>query len=268
MRSSHGAGFLYALATKLKITSPDIMIGSSGDAGNVMYFSASQYESMKRIWTQLLSTPKFISFLRPWRIMDIDYLVDTVFKKEDPLDVDRLASTSIKWFVPIEDFDTGRTRYASAIDALDPFEVLRATTAMPVAYGKKVRIANKRYVDGELGPTLQDHITHALRQGAKRILVINHTTPFDLISRAVLEGYAAHIPQGMRDAIIRDISTDVFQMTAPGAQVIVVVPQSLPAGHLTRNKEKLQATFNRGISDALALQDDLLKLFNWRQSGV
>lgn len=261
MKSAHGAGFLYALAMKLGITSPDIMVGSSGDAGNVLYFSAGNYEGIKRIWTQLLSTPHFISPLRFWRVMDIDYLIDTVFKKQEPMDIDKLNSSLIHWFVSVSDFDTGRTRYVSEVDALDPFEVLRATTAVPIIFGKKIPIADKRYIDGELGPTLQDHITHVLRQGAKRILIINHTSPWNSISRAVYEGYAAHIPKGMHDAVIRDISTNVFQMTAPGATVVVVAPQNLPAGNLTRNQKKLQATFDRGVEDALVIEKELRNLF-------
>lgn len=262
MKSAHGAGFLYALATRLGITSPDIMVGSSGDAGNVLYFSAGQYEGMKRIWTQLLSTPKFISLLRFWRVMDINYLVDTVFREQEPLNIEKLNSSAIRWSVPINNFDTGRTRYINAADALDPFEVLRATTALPLVFGEQVPIAGKKYTDGELGPTLQDHITHVLRQGAKKILVINHTTPWNFISRSVFRGYAAHVPHGMHDAIIRDISTSVFQMTASGATVIVVAPQNLPAGNLTRNQNKLQATFDRGIEDALAIEKELGNLFN------
>lgn len=262
MKSAHGAGFLHALGTQLDITFPDIMVGSSGDAGNILYFCAGEYERLKIIWTQLLSTPKFISLLRFWRIMDIDYFIDTVLKKQEPMDLEKLKSTSIRWFVPLSDFDTGHTRYVSAIDELDPYEVLRATTAVPIVFGKQVPIAGNRYVDGELGPTLQDHVTHVLRQGAKRILIINHTAPWNSISRAVIEGYAAHIPQGMRDAIVRDISTSVFQMSAPGAEVIVIAPQNLPAGNLTRSQEKLQATFDQGVADALAIKKELRDFFN------
>lgn len=261
MRSAHGAGFLYTLATKFGITAPDIMLGSSGDAGNVFYFSAGQYEGMKRIWTQLLSTPKFISPLRFWRVMDIDYLVDTVFKKQEPLNVDKLQQSVVRWVVPISNFDTGRTRYVSATDAFDPFEILRATSALPVFFGKKIPIDESRYTDGELGPTLQDHVTHVLRQGAKKILLINHSYPLSFVSRALVKEYAAHIPRGMHDAVIRDISTNVFQMTAPDATVIAVVPKNLPAGKLTRNQQKLRHTFERGVEDALAIEKELRNLF-------
>lgn len=261
MRSAHGAGFLYALATQLGITAPDVMVGSSGDAGNILYFSAGQCEGMKRIWTELLSTPQFISPLRFWRMMDIDYLVDTVFKKQEPLNVDALRVSAVRWSIPISDFDTGRTRYVSAADSLDPFEVLRATTALPFFFGKKVSIAAKRYVDGELGPVLQDHVTHVLRQGAKRILIVNHTSPWTAVSRAIFKGYAAHAPHGMHDAITRDISTDVFAMKATGAHVIAVVPRNLPAGNLTRDKKKLQKTFDQGVQNALSIEKELRELF-------
>ena len=261
MRSAHGGGFLYALATKFGVTTPDIMIGSSGDAGNVLYFSSGQYESGKRIWTEHLSAPQFISPLRFWRVMDIDYLVDTVCKNQEPLDIRALNSSPIRWFVPINDFDTGHTRYISAADALDPFEVIRATSAVPLLFGKKVPIAGKRYIDGELGPTLQDHVTLALRHGVKRILVLNHTTPRNFVARTILKGYAAHLPHGMHDAVVRDISTNVFAMTAPGARVIAVAPQNLPAGKLTRDQKKLQKTFEQGVADALSIEKELRSLF-------
>ena len=261
MRSAHGGGFLYALAKHMGITVPDVMVGSSGNAGNVMYFSSGQYEEGKRIWTEHLSAPQFISLLRFWRVMDIDYLVDTVCKSKEPLNIPKLNSSPIRWFVPIEEYDTGRTRYVSAADALDPFEVLRATTAVPFVFGKKVPVAGKRYIDGELGPILQDHVTQVLREGARRILVLNDTSPWDAISRAIFKGYAAHMPQGMRDAIVRDVSTNVFAMKAPGAHVIAVAPQNLPASTLTRDQKKLQKTFDQGVQDALSIEKELRELF-------
>lgn len=266
MKSAHGAGFLYVLATKFGITTPDIMVGSSGDAGNTLYFSAGQYESLKRIWTELLSAPKFISYFRFWRVMDIDYLVDTVFKNQERLDINKLRSSPIRWSVPISDFDTGHTRYINADDKIDLFEVLRATTAIPFAFGKKISIGKKRYIDGEFGPVLQDHVTHVLNQGAKKILILNHTSPWNHISQAVFRGYAAHIPQGMHDAIIRDISTNVFQMSAPNASVIAVAPQDLPAGNLTRNQNKLKKTFEQGMEDALKIEKELRTFFSSPQN--
>ncbi len=64
----------------------------------------------------------------------------------------------------------------------------------------------------------------------------------------------------MRDAILRDINTDVFKMSTPGAEIISIAPKNLSAHFATRNKAKLQETFERGVQDALA--PELRNLFN------
>src|ERR1700690_2672994 len=102
MRSAHGAGFLCALGTMLNITSPDVIVGTSGNAANSFYFIAGQYDFLKAAWTGgNLSTSKFISLLRPTRVIDIDYLIDIVFKKELPLDTEALAHSPIEYYVPL-----------------------------------------------------------------------------------------------------------------------------------------------------------------------
>lgn len=261
MKSAHGAGFLYALATQLNIQDPDIMVGSSGDAGNVLYFCAGQYEVAKRTWTELLATRRFIDFWRFWKIMDVDYLIDTVFKHEAPLDVVALAKSTIRWAIPVTDFDTGKVLYAGPSNAFDPFEILRAAKALPVLFGKKIALAHGRYIDGEVGPILQDHVDHAVSLGARNILIINHARSWTRENAIPMRLYARITPDGMRDAIIRDISTDVRSYKAPGAHVIFVSPSNLPCGIATRDKGKLTATFERGVADAVALEDELRELF-------
>ncbi len=85
MRSAHGAGFLYGLA-ELGITDPDIIIGTSGNAGNVLYYVSRQYDNGSKVWCGgLLSTRKFVSYLRFWRIVNIGVLFPQfVFQKPMP----------------------------------------------------------------------------------------------------------------------------------------------------------------------------------------
>src|SRR2546430_2459745 len=105
------------------VSKPDIMIASSGDAGNTFYYCADQCERMKNVWFERLSTPKFISLWRFWRVMDVDYLIDVVFKQQEPLDVERVRSSAIQWFIPLKNFDTGETKYVCAADQFDPLEI-------------------------------------------------------------------------------------------------------------------------------------------------
>jgi predicted patatin/cPLA2 family phospholipase len=231
------------------------------DAGNVLYFAARQWESTKRIWTELLATPRFISRWRLWRIMNVDYLIDEVFKQQERLNLAALKLSPIDWYVPLSDFETGKTFYASARDNFDPFEILRAAKAVPFLFGKRVPLARRRYIDGELGPILQDHLDHVLQLGARNIVIVNHTAAWTRTNSMPVRLYSTLIARGMHDAIIRDISTDVKSFHATDAHIVFVSPTNLPCGSATHSKEKIRATFERGYNDALALESELRTLF-------
>lgn len=159
------------------------------------------------------------------------------------------------------DFDTGVSRYVSAADGLDPFEVLRATAALPVFFGKKVLISGNRYIDGEIGPVLEDHIDQALEQGADRILIINHSTAWTPLKKAAMKIYASSVPEGMHNAIIRDISHQAVHIRIRDVAMISVAPHNLRVGTTTRNPEKLRKTFEQGVENCLAIKDELRTLF-------
>jgi len=261
MRSAHGAGFLYALATKIGILQPDIIIGSSGNAGNVLYYSAGQYESIKRIWLELLSTPKFISPWRFWKIMDVDYVVDEVLKHQEPLNIEALSKSPIEYFIPVTSAKTGKAHYICRHDHIDPFEAMRITKALPVFFGKRFPLFGSLYFDGEIGQTVQGHVAHAVAHGAQRILVIDDTPNSNELSKILMELYALMSPEGLREAIIRDVSTTTTCVTAPGATLLCVRPTSLPASTSTRDKEKLRHAFEQGASEAAAMEQELHEFF-------
>lgn len=261
MRSAHGGGFLHTLATQLGITSPDIAIGSSADAGNVVYYAAKNYDGLKKVWCELVSTPKFISFWRPWKIMDVDYFIDTILKVQAPMDLSLLKQTSIEWLVPITNYDTGALRYVGANDGVDPYEVLRIAKSLPVFFGKRFPVLGGIYFDGELGATLEDHVNQAIARGARRILVVSHIPHRTLLRRIAMRLYSATTPAPLRHAILRDTLTEATCLTLPGITIQCVMPQNLSVGAATRDQAKLRATFERGVADALALETELRELF-------
>jgi len=71
MSCSYGAGSLLALVEKYNFKTPDIVIAGSGNAGTLSYFVTGQYASIKNIWSNLLSTKKFINPLKISRVIDI-----------------------------------------------------------------------------------------------------------------------------------------------------------------------------------------------------
>lgn len=82
MKSSFGVGVILALAEKYNITEPFLLICGSGSAGTGSYYISKQYKSIRNIWTNLVSSKNFINCKRFWKIIDIDYLIDVIFKKK------------------------------------------------------------------------------------------------------------------------------------------------------------------------------------------
>ncbi|MDO8514249.1 MAG: patatin-like phospholipase family protein [bacterium] len=262
MRSAYSAGFLYALATKLGIQHPDIMIAASGSAGSAFYFAAGQYESGKHIWTELLSTPLFLSHPRVWRVMQIDYLIDTVFKKQDPLDFSAFRRSQTEMIVAVTNTKTGNAEFLDARKSSQPLELLRATKAHPVLYRKTVEIDGERYIDGAMGMTPQIITDEAVRRGARGILCINEMT-----SRRTLVAHTLRVgryvaPSHLRTVLKQYPLATPVPMVPRDVKLLYIFPGKLPVSRLSRNKKALFDTFERGAADALAREKELRSLFN------
>ncbi len=265
MRSSHGAGFLYALATELQVTNPDIVIGSSGNSANLLYYATQrkdQCEAMKKIWTELLSTPKFISFLRFWRIMDIDYLIDTVFKKEAKLNVEALQNSAIEYYISVVNAKDGSVRYIKKEDKIDTFEILRTTKALPFFYDKKISMPWGRYLDGAVGNTTQDHVDYAVMMGADRILLIDNSSVESFLWKVLVGLYALFTPHKLRKKIFRKVLTKSTYKTPEGVNIVYIHKNDLPVRIASKGKDKLRNSFELGIQDALNNELQLRVLFS------
>ena len=192
---SWSVGALLALVRKYNFTSPDILITGSGSAGTGAYFVSGQYESIENIWSNLLCTNKFVSLKRFWKMVDIDYLIDEVFKKQDPLDTSKIFKSKINFLVPVANAKTGEVEYFSNKDKVgvlshpkikkkceaiqaspnfqlptpnfrgaDIFEILRASKAMPFFYGKKIKIKNQKYCDNRFSSRIELHLQKAISE--------------------------------------------------------------------------------------------------------
>ena len=113
MTCSYGAGSILALAEKYNLEKPDIVIAGSGNAGTLAYFVTRQYDFMINIWSNLLATKKFIDLGRISKIVDIDYLVDEVIKKQAPIDEEKIYSSKILYLIPATNVETGQVTFFS-----------------------------------------------------------------------------------------------------------------------------------------------------------
>jgi predicted patatin/cPLA2 family phospholipase len=261
MASSYSAGFLYAMGTTLGIPQPTMVLGTSGAAGNVAYFCAGQYDVGREIWCERICTKQFVSLWRFWKVLDVDYLVDVMFTQQLPLDIERLRASLIQCYIPITNVQSGETQYVDARTADNPFALLRAAKAFPLYYPRGVRVAGKRYIDGEVGPTLADHIAFAAERGARRVLVLNDTQFLSPWQRWLRRCFVYCMPRALWARIWRDLATDSHVCpVVDGVEVVCVhTPQSKRFAE--PRQRSVAETFNEGKEKAHEMHEQLRTLF-------
>lgn len=175
MTSSYSVGSILGLVDKFNLINPDIVIAGSGSAGTASYYVSGQYDSIRNIWENLLSTKKFINFFRINKIIDIDYLIDEVFKNQDILNHNNIKNSKIDYYISVTNVKTADVDFLSTEENI--FEKMRATKAMPIVYGKKINIDGKKYCDTFLSSAGIDFkIKKAVELGAKKIIILNTST--------------------------------------------------------------------------------------------
>ena len=181
-RAVYTAGSLYALCN-IGIKKPDIIIAGSGSAGTSLCYVSGQTEIIKKVWCESLSTKKFLNFWRFWKILNVDYLVDIVLKKNNPLNIEKIIKSSILVYLPVTDSKTGKIDYLSNKMGLDIYEVLRAAVSVPIWTNMFSVMGNfingKFYSDSPPAARYQLHVHKAIKEGAEKIIVFDSWHPDD-----------------------------------------------------------------------------------------
>lgn len=242
MRCAYSGGALVALAKELRVTRPDIAIGISGGAGSLAYYLSEQYEDIEKIWTELLATDKFISFGLKNPILNIDYLIDTIFKERVPFNIEKFKTVLTEWAFPVLDIhDQKQSRFFSKSDSVDIFELLRASMAVPVVYGKQIILGKFKYRDGDLGLSVEDTIEKARSLGATHIIVIENN----------LESLRVKLIDKFFKKLFMKSFSDAKKKEDAPRNIIRIQNIHSPAGLLTHDKKRLRATFDKGYSDII-----------------
>lgn len=176
-RGVYTTGAIYALC-KIKIPPPDIIIAASGAAPTVVCYITGQHEVIPKVWLESLSTKKFVNFFRFWKIVDIDYLIDTVIRKNNTLDIEKLINSDIQWYFSITDSDTGIIEYVTKNTSFDVWQALKAIVSVPILTNlfsfKGNYVGKKLYSDSVAGARFQLHVKKAINEGANRIIIFDN----------------------------------------------------------------------------------------------
>jgi len=256
MSCSYSAGAICALAEVYGLTEPDILVGSSGGAGTMAYFAAGQYSSIKNIWTNLLCTRKFISFWRIFKIMDIDYLIDEVMKKQDPLNTERVHQTKIDLFLSATEQQTGKMKFFSNRSSEDIFEVLRASKAIPIVYNRTVAINGIKYIDGEISAKIIEEEEKAIAEGATYVISVRNDKKNNTLKNFIMRTYFIFATKSLRKTIKNFCNGEICchpyknPSQVCNANIFYISPtKKLKIGLLDNRRQSLEEAFEAGYND-------------------
>ncbi|MFO0619400.1 MAG: patatin family protein [Polyangiaceae bacterium] len=266
LRGAFGAGVLEALFARGADAFDDVVAVSSG-APTAAYAITGQIADGVRIWEDYTSGDQLISprnLLRGAPLMDIDRLVG-VFERVVPLAAERLRSARARLWIGVTDCRTGEGRLVRATPS-NLFALLRATMALPVAYGKVVRVGGVPYVDGGVADAVPiaraTELAGAGGAGERRPLAIltqprGYRRTSGRLSALLMASTYPRWPALGRALLARTARANhaldrVDQLEGAGALRVIRPPRPLSAKRLSTRREDIVASIDAGRAAARA----------------
>jgi predicted patatin/cPLA2 family phospholipase len=127
----------------------DTVYGASSGAVNAAYFLSNQSALGITVYLDDVNNKRFINFLRVWKMMDLEFFFDEIVRKRKKHDLAALLRHPTELKVLTTCLEDERTVWFSSRDPkIDLYDVMKASCALPLIYGRGVRIGNKSYTDG------------------------------------------------------------------------------------------------------------------------
>lgn len=177
-RAAITAGEIYA-SRKSAIPRPNFIVAGSGGAGTASYLKSEQYDSIKNIWCNLVPEKKFVNPWHFWRFMNVDYLVDVIFRKLDPLDLDKFNNSVIPLYIGTTERKGGDVLFVKA-NKENLWKLLKATKSTPFFSGLKCHapfIQDKQYFDSRYSANWQTMLDFAIEKGATKVFIFGNYEP-------------------------------------------------------------------------------------------
>ena len=165
----------------------DVAYGASAGAINLAYFVIGQAERASRIYSGYAARPEFVNPLRLGKILDLDFLFESVIKPTFPIPKERLLAAPTELRVSVTEKRTGRNALLSARHpGIDTYDLLKASAAVPFYYGRTVTILGEEWLDGMASNALP--VREALADGCTHVLLLLSARPHEGSARAASPG--------------------------------------------------------------------------------
>lgn len=248
MSCAYSAGVALALQDMGLL--PSIFIGSSGSAGTLSYFAAGQAERAVELWKEEVSQGWVISRSSSFSL-NVDRIVNTM-RDFYPFDTGILSRPEVFLSLAVTNNLTGGLAYFNTREHLRAwYEVVRASMAIPLFYGKHVFIEGKEYLDGDVTATMSDHVALAKTSGA-RIAIVCRTNQF--LPAGVLGRVVKHVflDRNLSRSVVTWAKNFVPRTRDQTLRIIHIRPRKrLPTGILNNSRTAIVESIRIGYDDTM-----------------
>ena len=276
MRAGFVAGALMAFIDN-GFVDFDIAVAVSASIPTLAYFAAGQRKEIERVWRDELNTPKLVHYRnipaasitlsskRP--ILDIDYLVNEVFKKKYPLNISAVLNNKMTCH-----FAVTRAPEAKLVllnpGEYDIYKTLKAAIAFPGCYPGTVKLGEFEYVNG--GTVNPFPLDHLLKVEVDRLIGIL-TKPLEceweppsFFERTLFWRYF-HRHDWMLDKLWRAAKTynenvsvlESLSHKEPSRAFIICPDKMTLASCITRDRRKINRTIDLGYRKVEKLKNEI-----------
>jgi predicted patatin/cPLA2 family phospholipase len=252
LRGAFAVGVLRVLLERLGATSFDGVFAVSSGVFAASYFVANQGEDMEATWRDLVCNRQLIDYwniLKREPVLKLDHLID-LFKGSVRLNLQHIYDSPAELLFVLTHWDTGAPAY---FDAKRPeiFDLMRASSALPLIYNRPVIIDGQLYYDGGQSDALP--IKFILDRGYDRVLVVRTRPANYRKTRRSAWGANLVLPHSReaRGAWVtlyeRYNDALAFAENPPnGAVIHQIAPEGLTLSRLSRDRGTIGAAIDEG----------------------
>lgn len=258
-RSAFTAGALDVLMDA-KIAFP-YLIGTSAGALCAVNVVSGDIGRSKGVAVDLMRDRHFISLnnlLFKGSIFDFNYLFNVVPNTLLPFHREAYEKSPIAYTVATTDCLTGKARYFKKGECDDMWDAIAASSSLPLLTKKPVLVDGHPCLDG--GAAANVPFQKALVDGCQKIVVIltrditfRREPPAKKRiqqARRMYGAYPNYVKAYAKQAEVYNQADEQLRRLEKEGRAFVIRPSSpIEIGHTERNKKKLLALYNRGVSD-------------------
>ncbi|WP_411168687.1 patatin family protein [Clostridium sp. MB05] len=266
MRGVYTAGVLDLLLDK----EIDIKycIGVSAGACNCVSYISKQHKRNYRVNINYVNDKRYLSFnnlIKTGSAFGMDMLFDIIPNQLEPFDYEKFKSSGVKFLVGATNCETGKPEFYNIKDFSDGYDALKASISLPLV-AKIIEFDNKKLLDGGIAAPIP--IQKAIDDGIEKHVVIltqhkgytkSKTKMMSIIKRKYKKHPALIDVMENRYRIYNDTLEKLDKLEQEGKCFVIRPSSPLDVSRFERNKDKLEAIYNKGYEDAEKLSEELIK---------